>query len=366
MGDFAENADDALLSAIERGYEERLDKLREQTERAKRQKAESERAYKRVLADLDKVQDRLDFVLSMSEAIKDPSPWKKRKGKQSSRQAVVHSFLSDTHWGEVVKPEEIGGMNAYNSEIAKRRLRVVGDKTVDLAEMITLDYEGAEVWLGGDMFSGVIHRELEMTNDSTIEDALVEWTEELVRYLRHMADTFGKVHVACMVGNHGRHANDRRMPGKRVALNNADWMLYRNVHMVLKADKRFTWDLARGHDTTVEVYGTRYLLHHGYGFRGGSGISGALSPLMLGQHRATRQQAYAGKQFDWLCVGHFHQYLVGKHLIMNGTLKGYDEHAYKERYEPEDPSQSFWVTTPEHGLAFANAIYPADREAEGW
>ena len=180
------------------------------------------------------------------------------------------------------------------------------------------------------------------------------------------AEHFGKVHVAAMVGNHGRHPNDKRMPGKRVALSNADWMLYRNVHMLLKDDDRFTWDLARGHDTMVTVYDTTYLLHHGYSFRGGSGISGAMAPLMLGQHRATRQQAFAGRTFDWLAVGHFHQYLIGKGLIMNGSLKGYDEHAYKERYEPEPASQSFWITTPEHGLAFANAIYPTDPVAEGW
>lgn len=367
MGEFAEKAAQAEESEAERAYLDRIDRLAEQVERARRQKSEAERHAKRLLKDLDRLQDRLDFVLEMDDRIQDPTPWKPvKKGKKDKRRGVVHSFISDTHWGEVVKPDEIGGMNAYDSDIAKRRFKVVGEKVVDLAGMIDIDYEGAEVFLGGDMFSGVIHRELEKTNDSTIEDSLVEWTEETVAYLLHMADTFGKVHVACMVGNHGRNPMDKRMPGKRVAISNADWMLYRNVHMVLKDDKRFTWDLARGHDTMVTVYDTTYLLHHGYGFRGGSGISGAMAPLLLGQHRATRQQAFAGKQFDWLVVGHFHQHLIGKHLIMNGSLKGYDEHAYSQRYEPEAPSQAFWITTPEHGLAFGNAIYPADPVAEGW
>lgn len=368
MGDFADNAEDVERDVELAAMQDQVDAAIEKAERYLRRKQQAERNVKRLAGDLEKLQDRLDFVLAMDEAITEPTPWRSsgsgRTGRK--RKGVVHSFISDTHWGEVVDPSEIGGMNAYNSEIGERRLRVVGEKVISLADMIAIDYEGACVFLGGDMFSGVIHRELEKTNDSAIEDVLVDWTEKLVAYLKMMAEHFGKVHVAAMVGNHGRHANDKRMPGKRVALSNADWMLYRNIHMVLKGDSRFTWDLARGHDTMVTVYDTTYLLHHGYSFRGGSGISGALAPLMLGQHRATRQQMFAGRSFDWLAVGHFHQHLIGKHLIMNGSLKGYDEHAYSQRYEPEAASQAFWITTPENGLSFGNAIYPADPVAEGW
>jgi hypothetical protein len=366
VGDFADNVEGAEVSAEIAELQDQVDRAVEKAERYLRRKAQAERNVKRLASDLEKLQDRLDFVLSMDETIQMPTPWKPSTRKGRKRRGVVHSFISDTHWGEVVDPAEIGGMNAYNSEIGERRLRVVGEKVISLADMIAIDYDGACVFLGGDMFSGTIHRELEMTNDTTIEDVLVDWTEKLVAYLLMMAEHFGKVYVAAMVGNHGRHANDKKMPGKRVALSNADWMLYRNIHMVLKGDSRFTWNLARGHDTTVTVYDTTYLLHHGYSFRGGSGIAGSLSPLMLGQHRATRQQMFAGKSFDWLAVGHFHQHLIGKHLIMNGSLKGYDEHAYKERYEPEHASQAFWITTPENGLSFGNAIFPADPVAEGW
>lgn len=366
MGDFAKEATEAEEVFADMEVQEQLDRAIEKAERYLRRKQQADRNVKRLAKDLEALQDRLDFTLSMDERLQMPSPFKPKARSGKKRVGVVHSFISDTHWGEVVNPNEIGGMNAYNSEIGLTRLQTVGEKVIDLADMIDLSYEGSCVFIGGDMFSGTIHRELDKTNDMTIEDTLVEWTENLVAYLLQQADHFGKVHVATMVGNHGRHPFDKKMPGKKVALSNADWMLYRNVQMMLKADKRFTWDMALGHDTMVTVYDTTYLLHHGYSFRGGSGISGSLAPLLLGQHRATRQQAFAGRHFDWLAVGHFHQYLVGKGIIMNGSLKGYDEHAYKERYEPEAASQSFWITTPEHGLAFANAIYPTDPKAEGW
>jgi len=117
---------------------------------------------------------------------------------------------------------------------------------------------------------------------------------------------------------------------------------------------------------TLQVHDTRFLLTHGDQFRGGSGIAGIMSPLKLGQHRKGQREQALGRGFDWMVMGHFHQYICGQGLLVNGSLKGYDEYAYISNFGTEVPTQAFWITTPEHGMTFTAPIFPADRKAEGW
>lgn len=366
MGAFADAAETVEHDLQVRELEQALDLERERSARNVRMKQEADRNVARITKEKDQIQSRLDLVLSMDEANQKPPAWTVKTATKRKRHGTPTLMLSDTHWGEVINPAEVAYSNAYNTEIATARLKRTIEGTITVTDMVALTYDGIVCQLGGDMFSGIIHRELDRTNDMEVEEAIIYWTEQLVGALLALAEHYGKVHVPGVVGNHGRSAMDRRMPGKKRAKTNIDWLLYRNVYMVLKNDKRFTWQIAEGADTLVEVYDTTYLLYHGNDFHGGSGIAGALSPVMLGQHRTTRQQMFLDRHFDWLTIGHFHQHFVGKGLIMNGSMKGYDEFAYTKRYEPERPSQAMWITTPENGLTFSMPIFCADPEAEGW
>lgn len=367
MGEFSEGVESAAENAEIQRLRGMLDDALEAKDRADRMRQEANRAVKRVQRETDAVQRRLDMVLSMDDTNKRPPRFATTtKAKLKARHGIPTIFLSDTHWGEVVNPAEIGDMNAYSTPIAEGRLQRVLENSAKVTDMIALNYDGVVVQLGGDMFSGVIHRELDRTNDQEIEEAIVHWTEQLAGFLLGAANHWGKVHVPAVVGNHGRSPLDRRMPGKKRAKTNIDYLLYRNVALMLKGDDRFTWQISESADTLVRVYDTSYLLYHGNDFHGGSGISGAMAPVMLGMHRVVRQYAANGLSFDWLSIGHFHQHFVGKGLIMNGSMKGYDEFAFTKRYEPERPSQAMWITTPENGLTFSMPIYCADRESEGW
>ena len=67
-----------------------------------------------------------------------------------------------------------------------------------------------------------------------------------------------------------------------------------------------------------------------------------------------------------MLLGHFHQYMTLPGIIVNGSLKGYDEYAMISNFGFEVPQQAFWLTTPERGPAFHVAIQPMTRKAEGW
>lgn len=307
----------------------------------------------------------LDFVRQVDETPIRPATWKQPRAK-SKGHGIVTVMLTDTHFDEVVKPEQVGGMNAYDRRIAELRLRRWSDHVITLASdyVAGIAYDGCQIMLGGDLFSGTIHQELRETNAATLFESVVHWLDPLLSALRQQADVFGHVHIGAVVGNHGRMT--RKPVAKNRAQDNIEWLMLKVLQRELKADQRFTVEVSDAADLRVFVYGTRYLLTHGDQFRGGSGISGALSPLMIGQARKIRRELAAGQPFDWLVMGHWHQYWVGKRIIVGGTLKGVDEYGWIGNFEPEPPSQAWWITDPEHGVTISAPVHVMDRKAEGW
>lgn len=366
MGDFAESAKEtASVDEVIR-LRNRVDVEVEARLRAERLRQDAERNMKRLATEKADVETRLAQALSVKEANKRPATWLKPKAKTRKRHGTPTIFFSDCHWSEVVNPDEIMGYNAYNTEIATQRFWRIVENSIKVTDMISLTYDGIVVSFGGDMFSGRIHPELDRTNDMTEEEATIYWTEQCVGMLLAYADHYGKVHVPAFVGNHGRSPMDRKMPGKQRAKTNRDWLLYSNVALMLKGDPRITFQIAEGMDVLYSVYDTTYLGYHGNDFNGGSGISGIFTPVMLGKHRTESQYKAFGKTFNYMHIGHFHQHIEAKGLIVNGTPKGYDEFAYSKRYLPERPSQAMWITTPENGLTFSMPIFCQDAVAEGW
>jgi len=220
------------------------------------------------------------------------------------------------------------------------------------------------LFIGGDLFSGVIHDELTETNTETLYASVVRWLDPLEAAINSLADHFGWLHIAAVVGNHGRRT--RKPRAKQRAQDNIEWLTYRVLARENRGNKRITWQIPDAADALVQVYDHRFLLTHGDQFRGGSGISGALSPLMLGSHRKTRRALSAGRPYDHLVMGHWHQMLTLPGIIVSGSMKGYDEFAYTSNFPYEEPQQAFWVTTPERGVTLSAPLHVMDREAEGW
>jgi hypothetical protein len=145
-----------------------------------------------------------------------------------------------------------------------------------------------------------------------------------------------------------------------------DWLIYRLLMRDYRNDSRVTWQIPYSADTTVKVYDTDFLFTHGDQFRGGGGIAGVLSPLMTGAYRKSKRGMQTGRTFDYMVMGHWHQYGAFKNIIVNGSLKGPDEYSYISNFEYEPAQQAFWITTPEHGVTFSAPILVEDRKREGW
>jgi hypothetical protein len=259
-------------------------------------------------------------------------------------------FLSDLHWGEVVRPEELNGANEFNLEIARRRLRHTIDTTVHLLR--TLDpkmrYPGIVVPLGGDMISGDIHEELAETNELPSIPTVLDLHDHLAPAIVHLADVCGRVFLPCVAGNHGRTHKKPRF--KNRARTSFDWMLYQFLIRTLGNDKRITFYVPEGPDARYRVAGVTYNLTHGDQFKAGDSIIGPIGPLMRGNQKKTAKQSALQQPYDVMIAGHWHQYIHLARMIVNGSLKGYDEYADSWNFSVEPPQQALWVTHPRYGI----------------
>lgn len=297
-------------------------------------------------------------ILKLSRAVPTPPAWTlKPPSKISDLTGVPTLFFSDWHWGEVVRPSEIGGVNEYNLAIAHKRAEAVTSIAIELLtkHLSSARYPGVCLLLGGDMISGDIHEELRESNE---EPTMVIWLDllgVLETVIKQLADTFGKVFIVGVTGNHGRNTHKPR--AKRRNHSNFDWLLYQILNRRFSDDSRVTMQIPDGPDALFKLYNHRYCLTHGDQFRGGDGIIGPLGPITRGDIKKRSRQAQMQAGYDTLLMGHFHQLIQLHSMIVNGSLKGYDEYASQLNFKFESPRQALWVTHPQMGITFSMPVY---------
>lgn len=319
-------------------------------------------------AELAALKRRVGLYEKLDAARLEPPTWLAPKMPSKGHAAIPCLVVTDWHWGEVVKPEQVDGVNKYNVTIAEARMKRAfeGAVTITRDYLKGVNYEGFQLFLGGDMISGDIHPELRETNEQTVAESIVALVEPLEAGVNLLAREFGRIHITAVPGNHPR--NTKKPISKKRAADNFDTLAYRLLERDMRGRKDVTVQVSEAADAQVTVYGTRYLLTHGDQFTGGSGISGALAPLLLGAHRKTRRQAAAGHPYDLLVMGHFHQsiFFPAKGIIVSGCGIGYNEWAYVSNFEPEPPQCAMWLTTAERGVTVSAPVFVADPVAEGW
>jgi hypothetical protein len=328
--------------------------------------AAAKAAQKAAEIDLESAEKRLS-VYEAATAQTSPKWLSPKRPKKTAATAVV--MLSDTHWDEVVNLNEVAGVNKYDRRIAEMRLKRFVDKTIALGRDYIaggpVEIDSLVLLLGGDMVSGDIHEELTESNEGTMLETVMYWTSQLQAAVMTLADHYGRVHVACVVGNHGRRT--RKSRSKRRVHDNFDWMIYQTVARLTEKDERITWQIPEAASTQVKVHNTTLLLTHGDMAKGGGGTGGVITVL---KRLGFRLNANPQTKHDILCIGHFHQLVLAPSAgwVLNGSPKGFDEYAATNGFEihEQDTAQAFFLVTPEHGVTVAAPVFTVDRKAEGW
>lgn len=298
----------------------------------------------------------LKLKKAVDERVKPPTWLIEDHGSHSSP-GVPTLVASDWHWGEVIDPAQIDGLNAYNMQIARKRAYRLVERTIDLLlhHMVNPKYPGIVLDLLGDFFSGDIHEELQITNEQDMMPVILDLIGVLIWCIRTLADHFGRVHVVCVTGNHGRTTKKIRFKGR--AFTNFDWLTYHILRGIFdgsftgQRDSRVSFLIPSGLDARYRIYTYRFLATHGDKLgHGGDGIIGALGPILRGDTKKRARNSGIGRDYDTMIIGHFHRYFPTPQVIVNGSLKGYDELADGENYGFDVPRQSLFLTHPEWGI----------------
>lgn len=265
-------------------------------------------------------------------------------------------FISDVHYAEKVDAKQIGGLNSYGVSIADKRIQTLFSNTQKLvSDYVKIDNNALVVALGGDMLSGNIHDELRETNDLPIIEAARQLAYQLSQGIHEMAGAFQSIHVPCVVGNHGRMSH--KPAAKGAVDNNFDHLVYLFMAEILKQDRNVMLHISDSLDLDFQIFNTRYKLTHGDQFKCAGGVGGIWPPLMKGNANKQKRAAALGQSYDYLMMAHFHQLGFVESLIVNGSVKGYDEYAFRMNLPFERPQQGLWLTHPQEGLTIKMPVF---------
>lgn len=303
-------------------------------------------------------------IYGLAERTAAPPKWLLEPGKLGKR-GTPFLLCSDWHYGEIVRPEHVGGCNEFNSAVADKRIERLFKTAADLClnhmGRQPVKYPGIICALAGDIITGAIHPD-QIEVDATALQQVRAVKKKIIQGLLLLADTFGNVFVPCVAGNHGRDTLKPKNAG--YVWHNYEWNLYTQLEDHFKAvgDTRVQFAIPEETDILFKSHGHRYLLTHGdnLGVKGGDGMIGALGPIMRGTIKVGRSEAEIGRNFDTLVMGHWHQRFLGpgNNVIVNNALKGYDTYARLVLRAPYSrPSQNLWFTHPEHGITAHWEVY---------
>lgn len=297
-------------------------------------------------------------IIKLAEAPVEVPDWTiKAPKRHTGVTGVPVLFASDLHWGEVVYPSQVNGANEFNIEIAHARLRRMVETATTLLKrhMVSPSYPGIVFVLGGDLVSGSIHEELSESNELDIMPTVIDLIGELRHAIELLADEFGRVFVPCVSGNHGR--NTKKMRAKNRNFSNFDWLICMQLAKWFERDERVRFLVPDGPDAFFNIYNTRVYLTHGDSFRSfGDSLIGSLGPVIRGNHKKLGRNTAIGRPHDLLMLGHFHQLTMLERIVINGSLKGFDEWAYTCGFGFEVAQQALFVIHPEHGRTFSMPV----------
>lgn len=268
-------------------------------------------------------------------------------------------MLSDIHYGEVVNREEVYNSNEFSIDICEKRIKHTFETATGLLNhhFAYSNYPGIVLVLGGDMISGNLHEDHLATDEVPPLVQCYEIAKLVTDGIRLLSKEFPRVSVYGVAGNHGR--TTRKPRGKFYAQHNLDWLAYKMIADYLEKTENVEVWAPNARDLNFVVAGHRYRLTHGDQFRGGDGIIGPIGPITRGDYKKRVTASLMPGQpeaYDTMLCGHFHTLMSLTRLIVNGSVKGYDEYAMSINCPWEPPQQALWTVHPKHGHTWSMPV----------
>ena len=334
-------------------------------------KAESKlwkKLYEKAIQENAKKDLVVDSIRSLTPAFRSVPITSSTMGIRKHSKQIVVAPLSDTHVGDNVKGEQIGGLNSYDIDIFNRRLFGWANLVLQLVELrrTFVPINELVVPMLGDMISGDIHDELARTNIDNCMGQMIRGANLIAQALMLFAPNFQKIHVPCVVGNHGRMTRKPPMKDKYM---DWDYMLYQWIAAFCKNQKNITFDIPKSFINLFSVYDNTILIMHGDSVSGGgsnTSITRAITSLRgVLQYRKNLNVELGIEdetvQFDNVMIGHFHRIdeidIGTGELHICGCMKGPDEFALQRLHTASKPKQLVTYWHPKYGYIGKEVMY---------
>jgi transposase-like protein len=278
-------------------------------------------------------------LAGMHEVPTSPPIWSQPPERKGGRSIFI-AHTSDVHAGEVISPGEIDGINAYDIDICRDRMKRYFEAVCTIAPrwLHGSECDGVLLTMGGDLISGDIHDELTRTNDLTSHEQVAAVIEIYAAGIAMLREVFGAVHVVAVPGNHGRTTVK---PTAKLAARLSYDILAASMLRARISDPAVTWQIATGADVVVPLYGRNLLVTHGdrIGTAGGMGFAGPELPIIRGAHKIRQQAQSVRRLIDLILMGHYHTSTAVRGVLANGSVVGYSEYGNSLRAAVEPPQQ---------------------------
>lgn len=334
----------AIRSRVLDERAEREHRLREDAKAKRNELKGVVRVLERQVSELEEARD---FLLGVKELSVEwtPRPIVARERKGGLPEALYVMMASDWHVGERVRPEQIGGRNEYNPDIAQERGYNFWRSNLTMLNAARAAWRIDRILLAliGDMITGYIHEEYESENFlSPTEETMLAMRMliEGIDFLLEKADV-REILIATCNGNHGRTTKKKRVNGSH--RNSYEFMLYQLLALHYKDEKRVKFQLGTGVYNTVDAYGFLVRMSHGDQIRSGGGVGGLAPPL----YRVLGRLPPVGIDL----MGHYHQLDFLRRFARNGSLIGWNLFAEYLGCEEEPPMQGSFVVCSKHKIA---------------
>jgi hypothetical protein len=272
-----------------------------------------------------------------------PSLYKPTK-KKITEHLVMH--LSDGHHDQVVKPEQVGGLERHDFTVACARAEKYVDTTIDFTQgtMSNYRFPSLTVLAYGDFTCGEIHNAVSRSYyRNQFRNCLAIGQLHALMY-RDLAPHFQTVNVLYLSGNHGRRTLKKDFYG---ANENWDFLVAKVAELHCQDIENVNFTIPDAWSANVVINGVGFNVSHGDDVHSNSGIP---------WYGLTRRQKslialnsfQGGPRIRYYCVGHHHNAStlsdVDGELLVNGAWVGTDPFAYNALAGYREPCQ--WL----HGV----------------
>lgn len=247
-----------------------------------------------------------------------------KKEKVSAPLSAV-LVLGDWHVGEYIEADHVEKFNQYSWSIAQKRAHYLSRQFtnwVSVQRTATVVDELVVICIG-DLISGDIHHELQVTNEFPAPVQSVRAGVLISKTIAELANHFKKVTVEYVTqDNHSRLTVKNQW--KEGGLNSYNYIVGWIVGERLSKLKNVKVNLHESVKALVSIQGWKYLCMHGHNIKGWAGIPWYGTDRQIA-HEAKTRRSKPNKTFDKMIIGHFHTPMWTPDYIVNGSMSGTSE-----------------------------------------